>query len=99
MTLDEMIQFQVLKLKASASLQGRLHDAAVEQAEGKIQLRQMCAKVSPQLYDAVENVCQMLDMSKRQFIEAAVSEACTKAEAQIAEAFGRGQPGQDEETH
>jgi hypothetical protein len=40
----------------------------------------MCAKVTPQLFDAMKQTCSMLDMSQREFIEAAVSEAIRKAE-------------------
>lgn len=94
MKLEEMIQLQVLKLKASTSLHGRLADQVVEESEGKVKLKQMCAKVSPQLYDELENVCSFLDLSKREFIEAAVSEAIDKANEHIralGEEFRQGQ--------
>lgn len=85
MNLEELIQLQVLKLKASASPGGRFGDALIEQGEreGKVKLVQMCAKVSPELNEAVDNVCGMLDMTKRQFIEAAVSEAVQLAEVHL----------------
>lgn len=83
MKLDEVLQLQVLKLKASQAgqgLGGHLVDRLIEQGEGKVEVRNMCAKVSPQLYASLENVCGLLDMSKRQFIEAAVADAVEKAE-------------------
>lgn len=86
MNMDELIQLQVLKLKAAHSgVTGRLLDNFVDQAE-PVQVRQMCAKVSPQLYDSLEKVCELLDLSKRAFIEAAVSDAVLRAEAQIGQA-------------
>lgn len=81
MNLDDLIQLQVLKLKATTSgaNASRLLDRAIE--EGQVpELRQMCAKVSPQLYEALDNVCGLLDLSKRQFIEYAVAEAVHKAQ-------------------
>ncbi len=83
MNLDEVLQLQVLKLKATQSGQvfsGRLVDQLIEQGEGKVEVRNMCAKVSPQLYESLEQVCSLLDMTKRQFIEAAVADAVGKAE-------------------
>jgi hypothetical protein len=47
------------------------------------QLRQMCAKVSSALYDDLESVCGLLDMSKREFIESAVADALSRAHEAI----------------
>lgn len=78
MNFDEVIQLQALKLKALNSGQGL--SAVVDRlAEDSPQLRQMCAKVSPELYDRLEQVCGVLDMSKRQFIEGAVADALERA--------------------
>ena len=89
MNMDELIQLQVLKLKAAQSgISGRLLDHVLDQAE-TTQVRQMCAKVSPQLYDALEKVCEVLDLSKRAFIEAAVSDAVQRAEQQISTALSQ----------
>lgn len=78
MNFDELIQLQVLKLKASVTgaqpMNGKFVDQLIEQGSAP-ELRQMCAKVPPSLYAALEEVCDLLDMSKRQFIEAAVSDA------------------------
>lgn len=84
--LDEVLQLQVLKLKAVQSGQtfsGRLMDKLIEEGEGKIEVRNMCAKVHPELYEHLEQVCSLLDMTKRQFIEAAVADAVQKAEELI----------------
>lgn len=81
MTLDETIQLQVLKLKStSGGLQGRILDQLLEEAgESHPLVRQMCAKVSHVMYEDLEQVCQLLDMTKREFIEVAVGDALAKA--------------------
>jgi L-amino acid N-acyltransferase YncA len=79
MNFDEKIQLQVLKLKEmSRGITGPLLDQLLEEA-GEAKVRQMCAKVSHELYDDLERTCQLLDMTKREFIEAAVAEALVKA--------------------
>ena len=87
MKLDDVLQLQVLKLKAlqSGRASSGLIDQILEQDESKAMVRNMCAKVSHQLYESLENVCNALDMSKREFIEAAVFEAVGKAEKLLAE--------------
>jgi hypothetical protein len=78
MNLEELIQLQVLKHKAS-SVPGRILDKMMESGEYPGEVRQMCAKVSAKLYDELDQVCGLLDMSKRQFIEAAVIDAVDRA--------------------
>jgi hypothetical protein len=78
MNFQDLIQLQVLKLKAASSMPASVVDRLVE--SDQVVTRQMCAKVSAELYTALENVCSALDMSKRQFIEAAVADAVQVAE-------------------
>lgn len=79
MNFDEIIQLQVLKLKSQASgIRGPLLDQMLEQNETPL-VRQMCAKVSVELYNELESVCNLLGLSKREFIESAVNEAVTRA--------------------
>lgn len=84
MNFDEVIQLQVLKLKALShgANMGRLIDQAIDQGQ-LTELRQMCAKVHPLLIDRLDQVTNLLDMSKREFIEAAVSDALARAEEAI----------------
>lgn len=84
MNFDEVIQLQVLKLKAMShgANMGRLIDQAIEQGQ-LTELRQMCAKVHPELYSRLEQVTALLDMSKREFIEGAVADAVARAEEAI----------------
>ena len=81
MNFDEMIQLQLLKLKATVSGRtgGAFLDQLLEEAGETPQIRQMCAKVSSVMYDDLENVCKLLEMSKREFIEMAVGDALQKA--------------------
>lgn len=82
MNLDDVLQLQVLKQKAMAKGgvgQGSLTERMLDQAETGGQLKQMCAKVSVELHDQVHNLCGILDLSKREFIEAAVVEAVVRA--------------------
>jgi hypothetical protein len=50
-------------------------------------MRQMCAKVSPQLYAALEECCNFHGSEQGAFIEAAVSDAIRKAQIQIGNAL------------
>lgn len=80
MNFDETIQLQVLKLKAmSGGIKGKFLDQLLEEAGETAQVRQMCAKVSYLVYEDLEQVCSLLDMSKREFIETAVVDALQRA--------------------
>lgn len=79
MNFEELIQLQVLKLKAENAGRGPLLDHLIDQAGDHPQIRQMCAKVSSVMYDDLESVCGLLDMSKREFIESAVRDALERA--------------------
>ena len=50
-------------------------------------LKNVCAKVIPELADEIDEICGLLDISKRAFIEAAFLEAVSKARS-IMEAEG-----------
>ncbi len=82
MNFDETIQLHVLQLKASTSIRGPILDQILDQADS-VQVRQMCAKVSVELYDHLEQVCGLLGMTKREFIESAVSDALDRAQQAI----------------
>jgi hypothetical protein len=51
-----------------------------QDSDGAPETRNVCAKVSPQLAERIDQVCQMLDIRKRAFLEAAFVEAIQKAE-------------------
>lgn len=92
MNLQEIVQLQVLKRKALQSGRGALLEHLIEsgqvEAGEMLPLRQMCAKVSFELYQDLENTCGALDMTKREFIEAAVADAIVQAKAVIEKSGG-----------
>jgi len=61
---------------------GDLPDSLVDQAmpDSSPIIKNMCAKVSVQLVDRLDSTCQLLDVSKRKFIETAVIEALNRAD-------------------
>jgi hypothetical protein len=47
---------------------------------GEFELKNVCAKVTSQLSQQIDDCVQVLGVSKRKFLEAAMIEACRKAE-------------------
>ena len=82
MNFDETIQLQILRLKASYSGRGPLLEHVLETNDIP-EVRQMCAKVSVKLYADLEEVTNLLGMTKREFIEEAVGDALKRAHAAI----------------
>jgi hypothetical protein len=90
MTPSETLKLQALKLKQlntrGTSLPGALLDEAIRQnPEIKTQLRNICALISPELFDKVENLANVLDLSKREFVEMALIEFVQHSENVLAE--------------
>lgn len=96
MDFHEVLQLQVLKLKAMQSgvANRSLVDALLAQGEEVKGVRNMCAKVSNELYEELEQVCGLLSMSKREFIEGAVSESLARAQELISSTNALGQQGE-----
>lgn len=57
---------------------GDLVESLADQFPGK--LRNMCAHVTPAMYEEVDLTCSRLGMSKREFIVTAVADALAEAE-------------------
>jgi hypothetical protein len=57
-------------------------DLALQTSE-PLPLKNVCAKVSVQLSEEIDKVCDFLDISKRRFLEAAFIDAIEKAHAII----------------
>jgi hypothetical protein len=81
MTLDDLITMKALEFKAQMEGPASLVDQAA--AAGHPAIRQFGISVSSELFDAIENVCQTLNVSKRQFGEACLAEAVLKCEQAI----------------
>lgn len=91
MTPSDTIRLQALKLKElntrnmSLSISEHLIESAVKQDPDQKELRNICALISTGLFKQVEDLCNMLDLSKRVFVEMALSEFITKANAIVLE--------------
>lgn len=88
MKTDEVLILQALKFKQlhvdGSNISGELMDQMLENApEVKEKLRNICAFISPELFDNVQNLCSMLELSKRQFVEMALCDMVEKANATI----------------
>lgn len=93
MNLDETVRLQALKLKQlhtrghsgeSDLVEHLVNDPANAEAMQKV-TRNICAHISIELFNEVEGLCEMLSLSKRQFVELALSEAISKASSVVNE--------------
>jgi len=82
---NEYIQYKVLE-KKYGDRGYDLIDSAISSGED-VPVRNMCAKVHPILIDRVDNVCEILGISKRRFIESAVATAIHESEELLAHHF------------
>lgn len=80
MNLNELLRFKALNFKYVHENQA-LTDMALEGRLGEIDipLKNVCAMVTQELFDDLTNVCGLLDISKRLFIEKALIDAIQMA--------------------
>lgn len=89
--IDSLVTEKALSLINGSSSDGVLDHILGEQSESVMKsvdptfLKNVCAKVSVQLSDEIDKVCDFLGISKRRFLEAAFLDALQKAYAIIAE--------------
>lgn len=79
MTFDELIRYKALHLKYISSNSDFVDMLIDGDVEHMVPLKNVCAMVSQPLFDELTNVCGLLDISKRAFIEAALVVALGKA--------------------
>ena len=85
MTPSEKIRLQALKLKATndgshpSMVDSLLENPANAEALKK-DFRNVCALIPSQLFASLENLCGMLDLSKREVITMAISSFLVEAE-------------------
>jgi hypothetical protein len=86
MNFDDLIQYKALhrQYTISGSLPDSLLDS-VPAEDKKKHLRNVCALISVDLFDQLEHTCGILEITKRQFIEAALMECLTKAAPKVTE--------------
>lgn len=70
----------LVRISTGRDLLDHLEDNAIQ---ANIELKNICAKVSPELAKEIEAICGLLDIRKRSFIEAALIEAVSRAHAII----------------
>jgi hypothetical protein len=78
--LDVLVTYASLKRRVSGDLMDRITDEALASGDGAEQIKNVCAKVPVQLSDRIDDICTLLGISKRRFLEAAFTEAIKKAE-------------------
>lgn len=81
---NQYIQFKALSFKFDDS--DKLLDMILAEREndeqiGEVKFKNVCAKLTEQLVDKMEDTCGMLGISKRKFIELAVCEALERCDA------------------
>lgn len=64
-----------------------LNSTQGDEVREKVLTKRLQFDCAPQLYADVESVCSLLDCSKREFLEMAVSESIAQAQATFMDAF------------
>ena len=82
MSFQKLIQYKALSQVYGAT-GGRMIDHFAKQDPEeleKMKMRNVCALISVPLFDRLEQLCGVLSISKREFIEAALIEALNQAD-------------------
>ena len=77
--IDALVTLKSLEIIASNEF---LLDAVLDDRLGSTEqmpVRNVCAKISSELADRLDNLCSFLSISKRRFIEAAIIDALEKS--------------------
>lgn len=88
MKTDELLTLQALKFKqlhtSGSSLPGSVVDHLIDSTpQLKEKLRNICAFITPELFEEIEGLCGVLDLSKRQFVEMALRDLVEKAKGTL----------------
>ena len=85
MKSEEILMLQALKLKKfnTRGYDGMdLVQHLVDQnEEAKTKLRNICAFISPELFEEINSLTNLLDLSKREFVEMALQDLVAKSHA------------------
>jgi hypothetical protein len=90
MTPSQTIQLQALKLKATMegshpTLVDSILENPINKEELKKEFRNVCSLIHVQQFDELENLCSLLDLSKREVISMALNDFIPKANAIVSE--------------
>ena len=82
MNFDQFLTFRALRAKATIENNAFNSDATdqIFSAAPDAQIKTVCAPISIPLFDRMNETLSLLDISKRQFIEAAIIEALNHAD-------------------
>ena len=83
--LEEMLLYKALDFKQTRTGTNMIDYIEQGNITGNIELKNVCAKVTPELAKSLDDTCHLLGISKRRFVEAAIIEALNKADEIIAE--------------
>lgn len=78
-TLDALVTEKALNFISTRRNADLLDLVAEDRLDHNIPLKNVCAKVTPQLSDEIDQVVGLLGVSKRRFLEAAYIEAVQRA--------------------
>lgn len=82
---EEILLSRVLAFKHQSHKLQPLLESALESPEAEPLVKNVCAKLSVGLVDHIDMACGILDISKRRFIELAITELLDKYESLTAE--------------
>jgi hypothetical protein len=86
MNFESLIRYKTLHESYQASNQGLIeHVLRQPGAAAEVGLKKLQFDVTKERFDQVESICAILNMSKREFLDAAVGDAVEKAHQIIAE--------------
>ena len=82
---DQYIQYRALRFKFSTVNDdlSPVLEQAIEDGQTSLPLRNVCAKLSPELVDRLDNSLSILGITKRQFIEMALVEALDRVDQEL----------------
>lgn len=83
--LEELLLYKALNYKQVRTGVNLIDHIENGNITANIELKNVCAKVSPELAEDLDKTCHLLGISKRRFVEAAIVEALNKAEAIMSE--------------
>jgi len=81
MKTDEFLRYKALHQKAihhNVGLMDLLDSGSLKIADGESLTRNICAQISTPLFEDVEKYCDLLAISKRQFVELAIIDLLAK---------------------
>lgn len=85
--MQDFFKYRALALKYSmiqhSDFAHKAVDEAVEAGQVDFEMKNVCAKLSRQMVDEMDRVCENMGISKRRFVELAVSEAIQTADAAL----------------